>query len=84
MTQVRKVFDAKINGRIVNEGDLVKVNPLPGRRNGFSAKFISATVDAEGHVYDVTVYGGRGARKNMRTFPPERIATYRKQKEQRS
>lgn len=83
MTRLHKVLDVKINGRIVNEGDTVKVKPMPGRRDGFDAKFMNADVDDEGRVYTVTVYGGRGERKAIRSYLPERIATYRKQKEQR-
>lgn len=81
MTRLYKVLDVKINGRMVNEGDIVKVKPTPGRRDGFDGRFMNADIDDEGRVHCVTVYGGRGERKAIRSFLPERIATYRKQKE---
>lgn len=79
--RIYRVLDVKLRGQQINEGDTVKVKPAPGRRDGFDAKFLSADVDGEGHIYLINVFGGRGERKTVRSYLPERIVTYRKQKE---
>lgn len=67
---------------LVTVGEMVRVLPSPGRRDGFDARFRSARM-ADGEVSEVEVYGGRKGRAALRTFPPERIERITKQPEQR-
>lgn len=67
---------------IVQTGELVKVLPSPGKRDGFEARFRSARM-TDGEVSDVEVFGGRNGREMVRTFTPDRIERLSKQPEQR-
>jgi hypothetical protein len=77
VTKLSRVLDVKLRGQTITEGDLVKVKPFPGRRDGFDATFVHAWVNDGGLIHFITVFGGRGDAKTERTYPPERISTYR-------
>lgn len=68
VTQYRK-------GRnFIRVGDVVRVRPEPGRRNGFMAKVRAIFVDERmNEVAQVEVFGGRTGRAMVRTFCADRI-----------
>lgn len=54
-------------------GDVVRVRPRPGRRDGFEARVRSIRGDDAGEVNEVEVFGGPAGRQAIRTFRPDRI-----------
>ena len=71
---VRFEIDDPQGGRNkIRAKDRVHVGPSrPGKRDGFDATFISAK-EKDGAIAEVTVYGGPGQSRALRTFRPERI-----------
>lgn len=63
-----------VRRHVVRLGDVVRVRPTTGRRNGFAARIRAIRVDrASGDVIEVEVYGGRPGHEMVRTFRPDRI-----------
>ena len=63
-----------VRRQVVRLGDVVRVRPTSGRRNGFVARIRAIRVDrASGDVVEVEVYGGRPGHEMVRTFRPDRI-----------
>jgi hypothetical protein len=73
-TKTDTIRDPQGGRNMIRQGDIVRVRPSrPGARDGFNATFRTATVDDDGNVVDIEVYGGHGGRAAIRTLRPERI-----------
>lgn len=58
----------------INIGDVVRIRPTNGKRNGFQARVRAIKVDATtGDPAEIEVFGGPAGRAMVRTFGPERI-----------
>lgn len=69
-----KVNEYRQGRNFIRVGDVVRVKPLPGKRNGFEAKVRAITVDEEtGEPIEIEVFGGYRGRAMVRTFRPDRI-----------
>lgn len=53
-------------------GDLVRILPTPGRRDGFDATVRSVKPNRRG-LLEVEVFGGRRGRAAVRTFYADRV-----------
>lgn len=63
-----------VRRHVMRLGDVVRVRPTTGRRNGFVARIRAIRVNrATGDVVEVEVYGGRPGHEMVRTFRPDRI-----------
>ncbi len=73
-TGLAKVTEYCTGRNFIRVGDVVRVRPEPGKRNGFMAKVRAILVDEQTReVIEVEVFGGRAGRAMVRTFCPERI-----------
>ena len=69
-----KISEYRRGRNFIRVGDVVRVRPDPGRRNGFMAKVRAIFVDERtDEIAQVEVFGGRAGRAMVRTFCPERI-----------
>ena len=66
-----------MRGRKVVTGDIVKIAPTPGRRDGFEGKVQYGLVDSAGELVEVTVFGGKAGRAPAyRSVLPCRVKTF--------
>lgn len=72
---MKKVDKIVLESDEIERGTEVRVTPsAPGMRDGFKAKFISARVDEDGKIIEITVFGSPGTVVDaMRTYPAKRI-----------
>ena len=70
-----RLGEIRLGRNFIREGDTVKVLPSrPGKRDGFVAKFLYATVNEDGSINYVEVLGAPTGRcPAWRSLPVERI-----------
>jgi hypothetical protein len=70
---MKQLPEYRTGRNFIRIGDIVRVRPRPGRRDGFEAKVRAILADERGEVTEIEVFGGPAGRHAIRTLRPERI-----------
>lgn len=71
---MQRISQYRVGRNFIRVGDVVRVKPSQGKRDGFEAKVRVIRADEiTGEVAEVEVFGGRRRHAMIRTFRPERI-----------
>lgn len=70
---MEQLTEYRTGRNFIRIGDVVRVRPRPGRRDGFEARVRPIRADSAGEVSEVEVFGGPAGRSAVRTFRPDRI-----------